>query len=267
MAASLRDGPDPGPADPAVTRRRLSALLVGAAIGVAYVLLAGAPGLPGRPLYDGFAPPPPYRWVSPPLDLADGNQEPEGVTYPIALQPNGSGVAAVTTPDLQVSLVFQPGAIAFADGQSSAEIAVSPQDPGVFGAPPAGLEIRGNVYQVGATYQPGGTPVPAFDPKVQVALAYPAPANPAGESREVLFSTDGQQCTRLESIDSPAQHKVGADLAGPGYLAVGGPSVSAAPDGEGGLGRFLLPAIIILAGLLAIGLAFYLWSGRSLREE
>ena len=117
-----------------------------------------------------------------------------------------------------------------------------------------------------ATYQPGGTPVSAFDPKVQVALAYPAPVNPAGENREVLYSTDGQQWTRLESIDSPAQHKVGADITGPGYLAVGGPSVAAAPDDGGGLSRFLLPAIIILAGLLAIGLAFYLWSGRSLRK-
>lgn len=247
--------------------RTTRALLVGVAIGVAYLVLAGVRGvLPGRPLYDGFAPPPPYRWVSPPPDLAASNQAPEGVTYPIALQPDGSGVAAVTTPDLQVSLVFQPGAIDAKEGQSSAEITVSPQDPGVFGAPPAGLEIRGNVYQVGATYQPGATPVPAFDPKVQVALAYPAPPNPAGESREVLYSADGQQWTRLESIDSPAQHKVGADLTGPGYLAVGGPSVAAAPDGGGGLHQFLVPGIIILAGLLAIGLAFYLWTGRSLRK-
>ena len=247
--------------------RRARALLVGAVIGVAYLALAGVPGVvPGRPLYDGFAPPPPYRWVSPPPDLAASNQAPEAVTYPIALQPDGSGVAAVSTPDLQVSLVFQPGAIAAEQGQSSADITVSPQDPGVFGAPPAGMEVRGNVYQVGATYQPGGTPVSAFDPKVQVALAYPAPVNPAGENREVLYSTDGQQWTRLESIDSPAQHKVGADMTGPGYLAVGGPSVAAAPDDEGGLSRFLLPAIIILAGLLAIGLAFYLWSGRSLRK-
>jgi hypothetical protein len=205
--------------------------------------------------------------VSPPPDLAASNQAPEGVTYPIAFTPDGSGVAAVSTPDLQVSLVFQPGAIDVEPGQSSAEITVSPQEPGVFGAPPAGLEIRGNVYQVGATYQPGGTPVPGFDPKVQLALAYPAPVNPAGENREVLYSADGQQWTRIESIDSPAQHKVGADITGPGYVAVGGPSVAGAPDsGSSGLRRFLLPAIIILAGLLAIGLAFYLWSGRSLRN-
>src|SRR5947209_20633268 len=88
MATHVREPSRRAAADRALTRptaldRRL---LIGAAL-VALYLAAAALTLPGplglRPLFDGFSGPPPYRWVSPPKELAAGNQKPTNLTKTI----------------------------------------------------------------------------------------------------------------------------------------------------------------------------------------
>src|SRR5437879_11455028 len=76
-------------------------LLWGAAAAALY-LAAGAyvwTRVPVRLLYEGEAPPPPYRWVRPPANLPEPNQPPESGTGTIPLTPAGSQSASVLTDD------------------------------------------------------------------------------------------------------------------------------------------------------------------------
>ena len=65
-----------------------------------------------RPLYDGFAPPPSYRFVDPPPFFAAGNVEPQPMSTTIALGASGSEPAGVATPDGQFVVSLGRGAIA-----------------------------------------------------------------------------------------------------------------------------------------------------------
>src|SRR4051794_40348630 len=82
-------------------------LVVGGAL-VALYLVVAALTLPGplglRPLFDGFAGPPPYHWVKPPKELAAGNQNPESATKTIPIGANGTAASDVSTTDSQVLL-------------------------------------------------------------------------------------------------------------------------------------------------------------------
>lgn len=63
--------------------------------------------------FDGFAPPAPvpYRWVSPPADLAGANKAPVAVHQTVTVQP-GVQTLGVGTSDRQAQLLFQPGTFA-----------------------------------------------------------------------------------------------------------------------------------------------------------
>ena len=78
-------------------RARL-ALLAGVGIVVLYLAGAAVSGrasiLARRPLLDGLAPPTPYRWVSPPPDLAASNKPPASTRFTVELTANGSRLGA-----------------------------------------------------------------------------------------------------------------------------------------------------------------------------
>ena len=101
------------------TPRRLAAA-AGLLAVLAYLAGAALSGqlspLARRPLLDGLAPPPPYRWVTPPPELSAGNKKPAGVTSGVGLGPTGSEVSAISTGDGQANLVLDASAVVLSPG-------------------------------------------------------------------------------------------------------------------------------------------------------
>ncbi|TMJ15557.1 MAG: hypothetical protein E6H02_01815, partial [Bacillati bacterium ANGP1] len=140
-------------------------LLWGAAAAALY-LAAGAyvwTRIPVRLLYEGEAPPPPYRWVRPPANLPEPNQPPESGTGAIPLAPNGSQSASVLADDGQAAVIFRFGAIAPRAGATTVTVNIVPLDPATMSPPPPGLRVDGNAYRMEATYQ-GGAPISLAQP-------------------------------------------------------------------------------------------------------
>lgn len=231
-----------------MNRRALAVGLGAVCIYAAGSWLSASLGTIGPPMLDGLAPPPPYRWVKPPADLAASNKDPFSGKFPVALTENGSDSAAFSTRDGQLTMVLSQGAIPAAPGQKSARVTVTPLDPATLGDPPSGLEITGNVYQIAATYRPGGDKVAqlAGGGDQRIVLVYPATAGGAThENRSVVQSDDGEKWDELPSQDAGAQQQVQAAIESLGYFAV------AAPPEKTGLSTPAL-GIVILAGVLVI---------------
>ena len=216
----------PGSRGPSPGRSRL-VLLAGVAIVLLYLAGAVVSGrasiLARRPLLDGLAPPTPYRWVSPPPDLAAGNKPPASTRFTVELTANGSRLGAFSTSDGQLNLVISEGAVAARPGQTGVEVAVDPVDPATLGAAPSGLVVAGNAYRIRASYRPSGRKVEALGGQSSVGLVYPllgtAVADPGGHV--VLSSADGRAWEQLPSTDTPGTHQVSAGLKRTGYVQVG----------------------------------------------
>jgi len=103
---------------------------------------------PGKPpVFDGIpAPPPPFRYVSPPPDLASSNQAPlsgEVAVTVVDLRLSGAGVQ---TADGQAAAIFRPGSLQPSAAASQIRLRLEPvTDPP---EPPKGYSIVGNVYRV-----------------------------------------------------------------------------------------------------------------------
>jgi hypothetical protein len=171
----------------------------GLAASVGY-LLAGTfvwPAVPLKILYEGEAPPLPYRWVHPPANLPEPNQPPTPGSGTIALTPAGSQSASVLTDDGQAALILRFGAIAPHAGASSVTVRITPLDPATVSAPPSGLRFDGNAYRMEATYNTGD-PI-ALRAPVTPVLRYPKHAT-------MLLRFSGARWTSLET------HVVGGSL-------------------------------------------------------
>lgn len=189
MATSVRNGG--ARADPPVVRaRRLAPGLLLAAIYVAAVAVTARTGLlPVRPLFDGQAPVPPYRWVDPPPEFAEANVPPEPVRVSIQLSDQGTRAASFGTPDAQAIVTLPAGAVPPAAGAEATLVSVEPVDPEAVGPPPADLRFDGNAYRVEIAYQPSGDPAELREP-LTLVLRYPAHAT-------VLLRRDGSRWTPL----------------------------------------------------------------------
>src|SRR5579884_2539020 len=132
----------------------------GVAIVALYlVAVALAPPQPGaRLLYDGPVPLAPYRWVSPPPDLAAANQPPS------------SGTAAITLGAIE----SMPGDASTEDEQA-ATVRLVPLDPRAIAPAPRGLKFDGNAYDITASYARSGRPV-RLTKSATVVLRYPVHA-------------------------------------------------------------------------------------------
>ncbi len=150
--------------------------LGGAAVALLYFLAASYvwPHVPVRILYEGSAPPLPYRWVRPPANLARDNQAPEAGTGTIALTPDGSASASILTNDAQAGVIFSRASIAPRPGATSARVRIAPLDPTSIAGPPAGARFDGNAYRVEATYATGEPAV--LQKPVTPVLRYPVHA-------------------------------------------------------------------------------------------
>jgi hypothetical protein len=236
------------------------ALLTG--LGVVALYLAGAAVsgrasiLTRRPLLDGLAPPTPYRWVSPPPEMAASNKPPASTRFTVDLAPEGSQLGAFSTSDGQINLVLSQGAVPARPGQTRVEFSVDPVDPATLGPPPSGLVTAGNAYRIQGGYQPSGEEVGALGGQSSVGLVYPllatAVADPGGH--QLLSSADGQAWEALPSTDTPGTHQVSARLARTGYVVVG-VAPSAAEPGSDPRNRILLAGTAV-AGLIVAAAVF-----------
>jgi hypothetical protein len=242
------------------TARSRLVLLAGVGMVVLYLAGAAVSGrasiLARRPLLDGLAPPAPYRWVTPPSDLAASNKPPASTRFTVELGADGSRLGAFSTSDGQVNLVLSEGAVPARSGQKGVEVSIDPVDPASLGPVPAGLVAAGNAYRIQASYQPSGAQVEALGGQSSVGLVYPllatAVADPGGH--QVLSSADGQAWEALQSTDTPGTHQVSARLARTGYVLVGVPPSQGGPDGDP-RNRILLlgtgiAALIVVAALV-----------------
>jgi len=253
-------GTSPQPGRP----RRL-ALAAGLAVGATYVALAALSGsitpLARRPLLDGLAPAPLYRWVKPPPALASVNKAPLSGRFVIDLDPQtGSAAAVYYTKDNQISLGFAEGAIGPQPGEDSVVLTLTPLDPARFAAAPAPMRISGNVYQVQVTTQPGNQTIKALAQPAQLVLFYPAPTHAFTTKHTILASPDGKGWTPLHTVDSIGQQLAQANVTSLGYFAVGESSTSGQARRSIPIGPIL--TYVAMGGLAAFVVFRLIASGR-----
>jgi hypothetical protein len=216
-----------------------------------YLVLATVSGrlspLARRPLLDGFAPPPPYRWVRPPPSLAPTNQKPSSGRFAIGLAATGSEAGVFSTEDSQASLALGPGAIRPEPGEVSVLLKIVPTASASGSSVPKGMVIAGNVYRFTAAYRPSGSQVSKLKDPGQMVLAYPVPDNLIHQ-HALLRSADGRSWTAVQSIDSIAQALVQGNVSELGYFAVGQTAGRPRHTSKG----TIVYRVILIAGISAI---------------
>jgi hypothetical protein len=212
-------------------------LLWGAAAIAVYVTAALVVADDGRvvprPLYDGLAPAAPYRFVSPPPDLAGDNEQPEPGTGVVDLVgKEGSAPTSISTGDGQLQVVLQEGTFAAKEKEKAVEVALTP----LVAPPPldigGGLKIEGNAYRVDAKYAKSGDAAEA-QRELTVVLRFPNNAS-------VMVRRDGRSWTRLGTQISAASLQLFAATDRLGTFAGAGKPHRTwtrwIPYGAGGLG-------------------------------
>ena len=222
--------------------------LAGAGLALLYVLVALATSRmssrPVLPLFDGFAPPTPYRWVTPPPERAGDNVVPNPAEREFPLGPEGSPASNASTDDAQVIVGFDKGSVPPHPPDTAVTVRLVPVDAGTLGPLPPGLRVVSNAYQVGFRYVPSQTPLTRLAVKGTIALT----AADAGD--RLLYSADGQ--TWQERVFRPygQDHGVFTELEDVGWFVVAASAAPAAGRGEGS--DLLRGALLVLAGIAPI---------------
>jgi hypothetical protein len=257
VAAPVRHGGDPADLDRPVRDSR-RALVLGLVLAGVYVVMAAVGGrispFARRPILDGFAPPPPYRWVSPPADLASTNKPPSAGRFTLGLDPGtGSKADVFSTADGQVSLALGEGAIPPQPDQDSVGLTITPIAPEAGAEVPRKLQIAGNVYRIDAEYQPSGTPVVRLRSPARLVMAYPLPLDVAVYHHTMLYSKDGSSWSTLRSTDSLVGQLVHADVSELGFFAVGQAVLgTVSPSSPSGGGTVFVVVLVAGAAVLAV---------------
>ncbi len=162
----------------------------GAGLALLYVVVAlvtnQLSSRPVLPLFDGFAPPTPYRWVNPPPERAGDNVVPQPVEREFALTPTGAPASNASTDDAQVIVGLNEGSVPASPPDTAVVIRLVPTDAGTLGPLPPGLRVVSNAYKVEMRYVPSQTPLTRLAANGTVALT----AADAGD--RLLYSADGQ---------------------------------------------------------------------------
>jgi len=222
--------------------------LVALALGlIAAALLHGR--IATAPIYDGIiVPPEPYRWESPPPNLAAGNKPPLSGETTLPVQNGQVAGGGVQTDDNQVVMYFGPGAFKAPAGATGVKCSIVP-DPNP-PPPPSGAEIRGNVYRVGCVGVPGGGPVTV------VSTYHLTMRFPPGAFKEIQYN-DGSGWRPLRTLTAPGGDPY-ASVNAPGFgeYAATAPTGAPGPSVFSDLGRYLefygILAFVILFGAIAI---------------
>ncbi|TMD41235.1 MAG: hypothetical protein E6I88_08160 [Chloroflexi bacterium] len=223
----------------------LVALLLGL---LSAALLHGRLGAP--PVYDGIVvPPAPYRYESPPPNLRNGNQLPLG-GQAVLPAPNGTVAGGgVQTDDQQVITFWGLGTLKAPAGTSSVTCTIQPvANPP---APPAGVELRGNVYAINCVGQPANGKVTAtttFHLTMRI---------PPGTVNDIRYY-DGQSWHNLTTLFAGGGDPY-ASVNAPGFgeyaaMARSGTATSSSPFSD--LSRYLefygILALVLLFGIIAV---------------
>jgi len=222
--------------------------LVALALGLtAAGLLHGRSGAP--PVYDGIiVPPEPYRWESPPPNLKAGNKPPlpgESTLPVLNGQVAGGGVQ---TGDSQAVIYFGPGAFKVPAGVQSVKCTITPESNAP--APPAGVQIRGNVYRIGCVGQPGAVPVTVAS-TFHLEMRFPP-----GAFKQLDYD-DGSGWRALTTLRAPGGDPyAGANAPGFGDYAATAPTGAPGPSIFSDLGRYVefygILALVLLFGVIAV---------------
>jgi hypothetical protein len=239
---------------PRVTGRARAALLAAAVVAYLGAAWMVAPGF-----YDGFAPPKPYAWVSPPPQLRAGNQQPQPGHATVKVGTNGVvDPGAVFTQDGQAAISFVPGAFVTPPDHSPVSIDIKP----VADFPdPAGMHLSTNVYCF-TTSSPLAQGRDAL-----ITLTYtdqlPAPSDVYGYQGDRPWQ-------KLGSTGSAAPFSIAVRTTFIGCFAAGYPS-NAAQTAQGTRvgGGQALPIVVALAILVVVlaGIPLAVMRRRSSGEE
>lgn len=234
-------------------RRALALGLVAAVVYLTLGMFGGRLSPFARtPILDGFAPPPPYRWVSPPPELASTNKTPSAGRFTVALDPGtGSKAGVFSTTDGQVSLALGEGAIPPRPDQDSVSLTITPMAPEGGAELPRKLQIAGNVYRIEAEYEPGGTPVRRLRSPARLVIAYPLPLDVAVYHHTLLRSMDGSSWSTVRSTDSLVGQLVHADVTELGFFAVGQAVLGTTSPSPSGGGTVFIVVLVAGAAVLA----------------
>jgi hypothetical protein len=204
-------------------------------------------------LLDGLAPPPPYRWVAPPSNLAASNEKPFSAKFTINKQGASYRAGVFSTRDGQVQLVLPTGALPVEAGQKSVLLTITPLAPSAVGAPPKGQEFAGNVYRIDGVYQPSGQEVGALSgSQSRLLLVYPESAGLVSPTHTIYASPDGKSWTKLTTGDSAAQQQAAVTISSLGYFAVTQSQNQSALSSLSG--RLVAILIYVIAGLAIVSL-------------
>jgi hypothetical protein len=270
VAAAVRNGGDPADLDRLVTDSR-RALVLGLGVAGAYLVLAAVSGrlspFASRPILDGFAPPPPYRWVSPPPDLASTNKPPSAGRFTLSLDPTtGSKADVFSTADGQVSLALGEGAVPSRPGQDSVDLTITPMAPAASVEVPRNLQIAGNVYRLAAQYQPSGKPVVRLRSPARLVMAYPLPLNVAVYHHTLLRSGEGTSWSTLRSTDSLVGQLVHADVTELGFFSVG-QAVLGSTNPSSPSGGDTVFVVVLVAGFAVLAVIVFMEIRRRTRRS
>jgi hypothetical protein len=193
---------------------------IGAVVGGLYVLAVlvtlGVRSGHVRPLYEGFPPPAPYRWVDPPGIFAATNQKPTSEIGSIKLTAKGSQVAGIQTTDGQVVIGMATGAVAPHGSDTSIRMAIVPLASSAVGPLPNGLYPNGNVYRITLTYEPSGTAVTQLVKPGSMVIQIP------GIGHQMYTSTDGHAWHAVDAHNvKPTNLYMEMQLRTPGYYLGG----------------------------------------------
>jgi hypothetical protein len=229
-----------------VRRLGLGALLLGLS---AAAVLHGR--LPAPPVYDGIiVPPAPYRYESPPPNLRNGNQPPLSGEATLPVQGTDVAGGGVQSDDQQVITYWGPTILKVPSGATSARCTVTPvANPP---PPPAGVEIRGNVYRINCLAEPGNG-------KVTLTSTFHLTMRiPPGTVNDIRY-WDGQSWQNLTTLFAPGGDPyASANAPGFGDYAAMARIGSANSSGGffSGLSRYLefygILAFVVLFGVIAI---------------
>jgi hypothetical protein len=198
------------------------------------------------PLYDGFAPPPRYRFVNPPPSLADGNKVPVPTRTVVRLEAGGSVAARAAADDDQLVVDLPSGAVPAAPPNTTAQATITPLDPATLAPLPEGASPEGNAFRVDIVYLPDASRSAALAVPIAAVLTVPHAAG------KVFASSDGRSWTELPMARLESR-RVSFRLTSPGYvLPSTGPS-GVAPDVRS-TPNLLRTAAVAVGTVLAIGL-------------
>lgn len=214
------------------TQRRRRTVLSGLVFVAVYVAVAALTGrlMPGRarPLFDGYTPPPTYRWVDPPPDFRAGNPKPLSGKQDFDLGPNAAQQLEAATDDAQLLITFSKAGVPAHANDTGLTIAIEPLDPKKLSPLPVGARTDGNAYKVTMTYRPSGDAATALSQAGNVFISYPAAAD------RIEYSADGKAWEEVKATRVGSNLQLGGQFTRAGYYEAAGPPNGASQKKSGG---------------------------------